>query len=86
MSPALGGRGPALSSGQSGERGGRDAVGGGVSRTRDLAAQHFQLVAQDEYLGVLGKESLAVRLGRPQQALDQLVEEREGHGRAAWSG
>jgi hypothetical protein len=46
-------RGPALSSEQSGERGGHDAVGGGVPRTRDLAAQHRQLVPQYSDLDVL---------------------------------
>ena len=46
-------RGPALSSEQAGEPGEHDAVGGGVPRTRDLAAQHRELVPQYSDLDVL---------------------------------
>jgi hypothetical protein len=42
-----------------------------------------QLMAQDEYLGVPGQGVPLVVSDEPEQALDQLVEERQGHGRAA---
>jgi hypothetical protein len=41
-------------------------------------------MAQDEYLGVLREGVLPVASDEPEQALDQLIEERQGHGRAAW--
>jgi hypothetical protein len=41
-------------------------------------------MAQDEYLGILGQGVLPVVSDKPEQALDQLIEERQGHGRAAW--
>jgi len=39
-------------------------------------------MAQDEYLDVPGEGVLTVVSDKPEQALDQLIEEREGHGRA----
>ncbi len=40
--------------------------------------------AQDEYLGVLGQGVPPVVSDEPKQALDQLIEERQGHSRASW--
>jgi hypothetical protein len=50
----------------------------------DLPPQHRQLVAQDEYLGVLREGIPPVGPEEPEQATEELVEEREGYGRAAW--
>jgi hypothetical protein len=51
----------------------------------DLAAEDGQLVAQDEDLGLLREGIGPVGPDEPEHATEELVEEREGHGRAAWS-
>jgi hypothetical protein len=50
-----------------------------------LQAEHGQLVTQDEYLGVLREGAHPVGRDESEQSADEPVEEREGHGRAAWS-
>jgi len=51
----------------------------------DLAAEHGQLVAQDEDLGVLREGTHPVGPDEPEHPTEALVEERERHGRAARS-
>ena len=51
-------RAPPLARDQAGEQGDERPVGPAEAWPADLAAEHRQLVAQDEYLGVLREASL----------------------------
>ena len=77
-------RTPPLTWDQAGEQGDERPVGPAEARPPDLAAQHRQLVAQDEYLGVLREGIGPAGPDEPERPTEDLVEEGEGHGRAAW--
>jgi hypothetical protein len=42
-------------------------------------------MAEDEYLRILRQGVHAVDAEEPEQSTDETVEERQGHGRTAWS-
>ena len=77
-------RAPPLAWDQAGEQGNYSPVGPTEPRPSDLATEHRQLVPQDEDLGVLGERIGPVDSDEPEHPPEELVEEREGHGRAAW--
>jgi hypothetical protein len=67
---------PEFSAYESGEEGDEGTVGPGEAGPGDLAAEHGQLVAQDEDLGILGRSI------RPVDANDlEHASEKSGRGR-----
>jgi hypothetical protein len=73
-------RAPALARHETSEEDDEGTVGPGEAGTGDLAAQHGQLVAEHEDLGVLGGCVHAVDAEHFQDAPDETVEEGERHG------
>jgi hypothetical protein len=62
-----------------GRRRERGTIGGAKLWPRDLAAQHLELVAQDQQLEVLDVQPTATSDDRAQQGPEREVGEGEGH-------
>ena len=77
-------RTPPLTRDQAGEQGNERPVRPAEAGPPALAAEHRQLVAQDEDLGILGDVAQMVHTGELKDPTEETVEERQGHGRAAW--
>ena len=73
-------RSPALSGHEAGQEGDEGTVGPGEAGTGDLAAEHGQLVAEHEDLGILGRGIRPVDANDLEDASDETVEEGQGHG------
>jgi hypothetical protein len=69
-----------LTRNETSEEGDEGTVGPGEAGTGDLTAQHGQLVAEHEDLGILGSCVHAVDAEHFQDAPDETVEEGECHG------
>ncbi len=78
----MAGQGVGAHRSNAGARGG-GAIRARLERDQERAAQHCQLVAQDEYLGVLGQGIHLVDAAERKKAAQEPAEERKGHGRAA---
>ena len=77
-------RSPPLPRDEAGEQGDQRPVRPAEARPGHLAAQHGQLMAQHEYLGVLRQAVHPVDAEELKGASGEAVEERQGHGPAAW--
>jgi len=75
-------RAPAFTGGEAGEQGDERPIGPGEAGPPDLAAEHCQLAAQDEDLGILGDVAQKVRTDELKDPPEETVQERQGHGRA----
>ena len=75
-------RSPPLARDQAGDQGDERSVGPAEAWPADLAAEHRQLVAQDEYLGVFPEAIPAMGTNEPEYPAKGLVEEGQGHGSA----
>ena len=73
-------RAPPLTRDEAGEQGDERPVGPAEAWPPDLASEHRQLVAQDEYLGVLPQGIPPVGTNEPEHPTEELVEEGQGHG------
>ena len=77
-------RAPPFTGDEASEQGDERPIGPGEAGPPDLAAEHCQLVAQDEDLGILGDVAQMVRTDELKDPPEETVQERQGHGRAYW--
>jgi hypothetical protein len=69
---------------EAGEEGDQGSIGPGEPGTGDLSPQHGQLVAQHEYLGVLGGWFHPMDADQPDDAANRAVKEGKRHELRAW--